>query len=129
MTLPKQMAQQLRQVHLGGNWTGSHLKDKLTDVSWQQATFQVDSFHPIATLVSHMNYYVVAVLKVLQGGPLDAHDQFIFHHPPVTSQDDWEGLVENTLRNAKAVAVLIEPLAETQLAETIDAVQSHGLPA
>lgn len=118
MTLPEQIANQLRQVYSGGNWTGANLKDKLEDVTWQQATTRVDSCHPIATLVFHMNYFVTAVLKVLQGGPLDAHDKFSFDHPPVKSQEDWDALVEKTWTDAEAVAALIEQLPESQLADS-----------
>ena len=40
MTLPEQMAQHLRQVHFGGNWTAVNLKDKMADLPWQLATSQ-----------------------------------------------------------------------------------------
>ncbi len=74
MNLAKQIAKHFRDVHFGGNWTSSNLKDHLAGVTWQQAITQVYSFNTIATLVYHMNYYVSAVLKVLQGNPLDASD-------------------------------------------------------
>jgi hypothetical protein len=43
-------------------------------------------------LVYHANYYVSAVLKVLQGGPPDASDKFSFTHPPIACKEDWEQL-------------------------------------
>ena len=88
MNLPAQLAKHLRDVHLGGNWTSSNLKDNLKDVSWQQATTQVHSFNTIATLVYHVNYYISAVLKVLQGGPLEASDKYSFDLPPIQAQSD-----------------------------------------
>ena len=54
MNLPEQIAKHLREVYFGGNWTASSFKENLADVTWQQAVRQVDSFHPIATLVFHI---------------------------------------------------------------------------
>lgn len=118
MKLTEHMAKHLRDVHFGGNWTSSNLKDKLADVTWQQATRQIGSFHPIATLVYHMNYFSGALLKVLHGGPLDAKDKYSFNAPPILSQEDWEQLLDKTWTDAEELAGLIEQLPENQLWET-----------
>lgn len=65
-----------------------------------------------------MNYFVSAVLKVMQGGPLDAKDKYSFDHPPIQSQADWEKLLEKTWSDAEALAGLIEQLPESKLEET-----------
>jgi hypothetical protein len=117
MTTTAQIAGHFREVHFGGNWTASCLKDKLADVSWQQATTQVYSFNTIATLVFHINYYVSLVLKVLEGGPLDGHDKFSFTHPPVTSQQHWEDMLAKTWADAEKFAALVEQLPDTILTE------------
>ena len=116
--MTEQVAKHLRDVHFGGNWTSSNLKDKLADVTWQQATTQVFSFHTIAALVYHMNYFVDATLKVLQGGRLDAREKYSFDHPPVQSQEDWEKLLDKTWADAENLASLIEQLPESQLWES-----------
>nr|WP_294873143.1 DUF1572 domain-containing protein [uncultured Pedobacter sp.] len=118
MNLPAQLAKHLRDVHLGGNWTSSNLKDNLKDVSWQQATTQVHSFNTIATLVYHVNYYISAVLKVLQGGPLEASDKYSFDLPPIESQRDWDNLLDKTFADAETFALLIEQLPEHKLWES-----------
>ena len=117
MNLPSQIAKHFRDVHFGGNWTASNLKDTLKDVSWQQATTPVHSFNTIAALVYHTNYFVSAVLKVLQGEPLDAHDKYSFDCPPINSQDDWEELLDKTWADAEAFANLVEHLPEHKLGE------------
>lgn len=116
--ITKQIAKQLRDVHLGGNWTAVNLKDTLKDVTWQQATTPVYSFNTIATLVFHMNYYIDVVTKVLHGEPLDAKDEYSFNVPPILSQQDWENLVNKTFTDAENFAVLIEQLPERKLWET-----------
>jgi len=117
MSLTEQMANHLRAVYFGGNWTSVDLKDNLADVTWQQATTQVYSFNTIAKLVYHMNYYVSAVLKVLHGEPLNAHDKYSFDLPPILSQEDWEKMLNKTWTDAENFASLIEPLPESKLWE------------
>ena len=117
MNVTAQVAKQLRDVHFGGNWTASNLKQHLSDVTWQQATTKIPSFNTIAALVYHMNYYVSAVIKVLQGGPLDAHDKYSFDHPPVLSQQDWENLLDKTWVDAETLATLIEQVPDAKLSE------------
>lgn len=117
MQLTRQMADHFRAVHFGGNWTSVNLKDQLANVTWQQAVTKIGSFHSIATLVYHINYYVSAVLKVLQGGPLDAHDKYSFDLPPFTSKEDWEKLLDKVWTEAETFADLIEQMPEDRLWE------------
>lgn len=118
MNLTAQIAKQLRDVYSGGNWTWVDVKETLKDVTWQQATTKVNSFNTIATLVFHMNSFVVAVTKVLEGGPLDANDKFSFEHPPIQSQQDWEKFVDKTYTDAETCARLIEKLPVSKLEKT-----------
>jgi hypothetical protein len=118
MNLSTQIAKLLRAVYFGGNWCAVNLKDTLADVSWQEAITKINSFNTIAVLVYHMNYYVIAIVKVLQGGPLDAHDRFSFDCPPIQSQEDWEKLLDKFWTDAENFASRVEQLPENKLAET-----------
>lgn len=117
MELTAQIAKHLRDVHFGGNWTTSNLKDTLQDVTWQEASTQVYDFNTIAALVYHMHYYVHAVLKVLQGNLLEAHDKFSFDHPPIQSEADWQNLLATVWEDAEAFAARIEQLPDSKLDE------------
>ena len=117
MKVTEQIAKHLRDVYVGGNWTASNLRDQLADVTWEQATTRVYGFHTIAALVYHMDYFVAATLKVMQGGPLDAKDKFSFDHPPIVSHQDWESLLEKTWSDAENLALAIEQMPESQLWE------------
>jgi hypothetical protein len=117
MHLTGQIAKQFRDVHFGGNWTASNLKDNLTDITWQQATTKVYSFNTIGALVYHMNYYVSAVGKVLQGEPLNASDKYSFDMTPILSQTDWEKLLDKTWADVENFAILIEQMPESRLWE------------
>jgi hypothetical protein len=115
MKLSNQIARQFREVHFGGNWTESSLKEHLAGVTWQQATTQVYSFNTIADLVFHMNYYVSRVLRVLQGGPLHSGEKGSFDHSPILSQDDWEKLMKKTWTDAENFSSSIEQIPESKL--------------
>lgn len=115
MQLAEQIAKHFREVFFGGNWTAVNLKESLTDVTWEQATTQIRSFNTIAALVFHTNYYVSAVLKVLQGEPLTAKDLYSFAHPPILSQQDWEALLDKTWMDAERFASLVALLPESKL--------------
>ncbi|MBC7948516.1 MAG: DUF1572 domain-containing protein [Chitinophagaceae bacterium] len=117
MTLTQNIAKHFREVHFGGNWTSSNLRDQLADVTWVQATTQVSTLNTIATLVYHSNYYVGVVLKVLRGGPLVGKDSDSFAHPPINSQDDWEGFLARVWREAEEFAQQVEKLPESRLWE------------
>ena len=118
MNLTSQIAKLFRDVHYGGNWTAVNLKETLADINWQQATTKVYSFNTIAMLVYHINYYVSAVLKVLQGESLDASDKYSFDLSPIRSHDDWEKLLNKTWNDAENFANLVEQLPESKLWET-----------
>jgi len=117
MVLSTQIAKHIREVCFGGNWTASSFKEKLADVTWQQATTKVHSFNTIATLVYHTNYYVGAILSVLRGEPLTAKDKYSFDHPPILSQEDWERFLKKTWEDAETFIKLIEQLPESKLWE------------
>ena len=92
----EQIAKHLRDLHFGGSWTAVSLKDKLDGVTWQRATTAVGAHHTIGVLVFHMNFFVEATIKVLQGVPLDAKDAFSFDCPPISSEAEWESLLNKT---------------------------------
>jgi len=117
MRLTEQIAKHVRDLHFGGSFTGSSFRENLAGVTWQQATTPVHSLNTIATLVFHANYYVSAVVRVLEGGPLDAHDKYSFDCPPIQSQEDWDMLLEKTWADAERFAELVEQLPDTALQE------------
>ena len=94
MNVSAQIAKHLREVYFGGNWTWVYLKEHLDGLSWEQATTQVAGLNTIARLVYHINYYVEAQIKVLQGGPLESSDKFAFDVPPISTQEEWEALLK-----------------------------------
>jgi hypothetical protein len=120
MNLPQHAAKHFRDVHFGGNWTSVNLKDSLADVNWQLAGTQVYSCNTIAGLVFHIHYYTSAVLKVLQGEPLNAHDKFSFYMPPIQCREDWENMLNKVWTDAEKFASLVEQMPEHRMWENLD---------
>ncbi len=117
MNISQNIAKHFREVHFGGNWTFSNLRDTLSDVTWQESTVKISNLNTIATLVYHTHYFVDAVLKVLRGGALDAHDKFSFDHPPIESEADWSAFLQKVYSDAESFAALVEALPENRLEE------------
>jgi uncharacterized damage-inducible protein DinB len=119
MHQPTIIADHIKQVYFGGNWTAVNLKDTLNGVNWKMATRKVESFHTIAELVFHMNYFVAVILKVLHGGRLEGNDAVSFDCPPINSQADWEALQKRVYTDVDSFAELVTALPEQQLWELV----------
>ena len=117
MQITKQIATHLRQVHKGGNWTSVNFEQAIAGLSKQHATEKYNGFNTIAALVFHMNYYVRAQIRVLEGKALDAHDKFSFDLPPLQSEQDWHDLVQQAIADAEKLANLIESYPDEKLSE------------
>ena len=102
-------------MHEGQSMTGVHLYGLLEGVTFEQATATFNNFHTIAEQVYHINYYISAVLKVLQGGPLDAHDKFSWDCPVINSESDWQQLQNKCRSDAEVFAKLVEAMPEEKL--------------
>ena len=113
--LSTHLAKHFRDVHYGGNWTVSCLKDQLNGISWEHAIKKVQSLNTIAALTYHIHYFVHAALEVLEGRPLNAHDKFSFDHPPVQNQEDWDNLLAKIWRDADAFALQVEKLSDEKM--------------
>jgi uncharacterized damage-inducible protein DinB len=117
MNFSAEIAQHLRQIHTGGNWTTSNLKDLLHGITWQQATTRIGTCNTIAALVFHIHYYVAEVTKVMQGQALTAKDEYSYAVPEITSAEEWEALVNKALYDAEIFAELITQLPENRLGD------------
>lgn len=118
MQLNPQLARHLREIHFGGNWSASNLKDTLSDISLNEALTKIGNLNSIAALTFHMNYYVAAILKVFEGGPLDAKDKYSFDLPPLRTNEEWEEMLNKSWRDAETLAILIEKMPEEKNIET-----------
>lgn len=118
MHLPSLLAQHLREVYFGKNWTWVNLKETLDGVSFEKATAPVASGNHILALAYHIQYFLRAQMEVLKGNPLDAKDALSFDHPKLTSEAEWQTFLDTLWEEAEAFAQLVEQLPEAKLSLT-----------
>lgn len=117
MTLSKSIANHLREVFGGGNWTYVNLKDTLADVDLKIATKKLDEFNSIAALTFHIGYYITAVLKVLEGEKLNASDKYSFDVPPFGTESEWRQFVTKIFEDVEAFANFVEQMPDEKILE------------
>ena len=116
-SVSKQIASHFKQLFFGGNWTSVDFTTTLKDVDWMIATAKIKELNTIAQLVFHVDYFIDVTLKVLQGGPLEAHDKFSFDCPEITSESDWVNLKNKLFSDAESYVSLVEELPDSRISE------------
>lgn len=110
------IANQFREVYLTGKWVVStNLMEQISTLSWEEASYKVNSLNTIAAIVAHLDYYISGVLNVFEGGTLDIRDKFSFNHPPITSKNEWDGLLKKVQKNAERFASIIDQMSDEAL--------------
>lgn len=117
MKTTTQIARQLRESHFGASHTGSSLKQNIEGINWIQANTKVKDLNTIAVLVFHINYYIDAVLGVLEGKPLTARDKYSYNMPEIKNEQEWEQLKEKAFNQVEELAKSIEKLPNEKLHE------------
>ncbi len=118
MTNSTSLAHRLQEVLLDGKWVANtNWKEKLSDVTWEQATKKTGSLNTIAALTFHINYYLGGILNVFRGGQLEIRDKYSFDMPPINSDDDWNKLVNEFLSNSEEFVSHVAEMSEAKLNE------------
>lgn len=117
MKITQQLAEHLRQVHFGGNWSWSNVKDVLQNVTQSQAVAKGENSNSIAALVFHMNYYVRVLIDVMEGRTPEAHDKFSWETPDFPNEEQWQKMISQSLSDAEQLAILISTLPDAKLQE------------
>lgn len=115
MTQAQLIANSLRQVYFGGNWTSVNFKTVLADCDWQKATHKMGDCNTIAVLLFHSHYYIKVVLEKLKGGEFNAHDKYSFAAPVFTNNESWLAFVQTCLDEATAFCEAIAQLDDALL--------------
>lgn len=112
------IAARLRELFLDGRWiANTNYTEQLTGLSWEYATQQVSHLNTIAALTFHINYYLDGLLKAFAHNKLEIRDQYSFDVPVINSQDGWDKLVKELLRNATEFASLVERMNDARFDE------------
>ena len=116
MTRNLAIANRLREVLLNGKWiANTNFKEQILSVNWEQAIQKVGNLNTIALLTFHINYYLVGLSNVLNGGRLEIKDKYSFDLPEIKSEKDWNKLVNDFLVNSEIFANQVEQMEESML--------------
>lgn len=116
MSTTSQLAKRFREVLLDGKWiANTNFKEQLSDVTLEQATTKIDSLNTIAMLTFHIDYYIVGLVNVFEGGDLEIKDKFSFDLPPIESQEQWEALLNKLWDDSEKFAILLEQMPDSKL--------------
>jgi len=116
MNTAQQLADRFREVILNGTFVANtNYRLQLEGTGWQLAVAQAGPLNTIALLTQHIHYYIAGVLQVLRGGTLDIRDRYSFDFAPVSTQQQWDGILNRLWADAEAFALLVEQLSPDQL--------------
>ncbi|SCY78902.1 DUF1572 family protein [Flavobacterium caeni] len=116
MKKSKALADRLREVILNGTWiANTNFKHQLTGTDWQTATRSIANLNSMAVLAQHIDYYIAGINNVFKGGTLDISDRYSFDFAPITSQQQWESVLEKFWKDAEEFAALVEKIDDEQL--------------
>ncbi|MFM1932634.1 MAG: hypothetical protein RL226_1937 [Bacteroidota bacterium] len=116
MSRSEQLSTRLRELFLNGKWiANTNVKELLLSINYQQANCKVAELNTIIELTFHINYYLSGLLQVLNGGPLEVRDKLSFDMRPITTEAQWQQLVNTLVSNAEAFANATETLTDAQL--------------
>lgn len=110
MNLSIQLAEHVRQVYFGGNYTAVNLKEQVTGLTLDQVRTSVNGLNSILRLTYHIHYYARAIHRVLAGGSLDSRDALSFDHPVIETQEAWESFLDTIWQEAEELIDRIEAL-------------------
>lgn len=116
MTRGVVLAGRLREVFINGTWiANTNYKLQLDDITWKEATTQIENLNSIALLTFHINYYLKGLIQVFEGGSLDIRDKYSFDMPPIQSETEWKVLAQDFLSNAEIFAQYVEKMDDHAL--------------
>ncbi|WP_196885255.1 DUF1572 domain-containing protein [Aureivirga sp. CE67] len=118
MTNSKKLADRFREVLLNGKWiANTNYQETLKDIDWKQAIKKVENLNSIAILTFHVNYYISGINYFFETGKLEISDKNSFDMIPVNSEEDWNLLKNDLIKNAEKFAVFVENLEEEKLSK------------
>jgi hypothetical protein len=118
MRTASQLANRFREVILNGTWVANtNFKAQLQDVTLEQAIQKTGSLNTIAILTRHVHYYIAGILQVFEGGTLDIKDTFSFDFPPISSEEEWQTILDRLWKDAEKFATLVAQMTEEKLQE------------
>jgi len=116
MNYNEYLVNRLREVLLSGKWVvGTNFKEQLEDLTWTEATKQVENFNSISSITFHINYYLSGVMDVFKGGELTIRDKYSFDAPEIKSEREWNLRKEKLVKDSEDFIQLVRNMEPQRL--------------
>jgi hypothetical protein len=116
MNLSQYLSQGIQDIFLDGTWiANTNYKAQISHTNFELMQRQIGTLNSIAVLTQHVHYYLKGILEVVKGGPLSIKDVFSFDFPDITSQAQWDVIIETFLQDAQELSEEIKAKTTAQL--------------
>lgn len=116
MQLTHLLAQHLKNVYEGNNWTDVNISDTIKDINWQQAQQKTaGSSNTIASLLHHLYYWNEILMQRMKGETPVIPQANGFDVPPLNNEEDWNALKEKTHQSFMQLSEAIKSFPEEKL--------------
>lgn len=111
-------ATRFREVILNGTWiANTNFKEQLSNTNYELAITKIGTLNTIAILTQHIQYFIVGINVVFEGGTLDIKDKYSFDFPEISSQEQWDQILEKLWIDAETFANFIANFTYKKLNE------------
>ena len=119
MNITNLIADHVREIYEGNNWTDISIIQTIKDVSWQQAQQKTNaSPNTIASLLNHLYYWNAIIMQRLKGSNPSVPETNGFDVEELKNESDWIALKDKTHGSFLQLADLIKVFPEEKLEET-----------
>lgn len=119
MNISSSLSRRIKEVLLDGHWVANtNYKDLIQGITWTQASKKTMNLNSIAEITFHINYYLSGILNVFIGGKLEIRDKFSFDLAPISSETDWNRLVEDFISNSNDFVLHVKAMSDEKLDST-----------
>ncbi|MEP6951011.1 MAG: DinB family protein [Ginsengibacter sp.] len=118
MKINELIAQHIREVQEGDNWTEVNIQDTLADIDYKEATTVTNaSYNTIASLVHHLSFYNDVVMQRLSGNEPAINESNGFDMATIKNENDWIKLKERNIQSALQLASAVRGFPEERIFE------------
>lgn len=109
------IANRLREVFLHGKWiANTNFKEQITNISFEIATAKYANLNSIYLLTYHIHYYLQGVQHYFDTGLLNISDKYSFDAPIISSEVEWNKMVNSFIMSAEKLANTVERMEDTK---------------
>ena len=125
MQLTHLLAQHIKDVYEGNNWTDVNISQTLQNINWKQAQQQTEaSPNTIASLLHHVYYWNGILMQRIKGEDPNVPEENGYDVPFINNEDEWNVLKEKAHQSFIQLAEAVKNFPEEKLSETYAAGKS-----